>query len=140
MFRAFSGKPVPVVDEDYMADAGCAWAPAWALLQRGGKSVGVEKLVEVMAAKHPVHLRFEPEIGADAQALTVLILRAAFAVAEGAPFVSYERGNSELGTAEEDFLPTILHVQTQHIGADQHNIATSRSRNDIRMTFPAGII
>ena len=67
-------------------------------------------------------------------------MRAAFAVAEGAPFVSGEQGDSELGTAAEDFLPTALHVQSQKTGADQHKIAISKSRNDIRMTFPAGII
>lgn len=136
----YSGEPVLVEDEGFMAGAGCTWAPTRGLAQRGAKSVGDARLVEVMAAKHPARFCFEPEIGAAAQVLAIQVLRAAFTVAEGAPIVIDERGISELGTAAEDFLPTNPHFQTQQIGADQHKIAIRKSRNDIRMTFPAVII
>lgn len=137
---AYSGEPVLVEDEGFMAGAGCTWATTRGLAQRGGKNVGDARLVEVMAAKHPARFCFEPEIGAAAQVLAIQVLRAAFTVAEGAPIVSDERGIFELGTAAEDFLPTDLHVQTKQLGADQHRIAIRKSRNDIRMTFHAAII
>lgn len=35
---------------------------------------------------------------------------------------------------------SIFHNQIQYVGADQHDIDTNKAKNDIRMTFPDGII
>ena len=42
---------------------GIASVPTWDLVRRTGNNLGKEWLVVAMAARHPVNLRCEPEIG-----------------------------------------------------------------------------